>query len=79
MLKSGATQDLSTKICTIQKRAIRIIHNVWYHEHKNTFLKKSVIKFMDLVQFKLKFILSADSHYVYIHVLLYRIRISLCR
>lgn len=38
----------------MQKRAIRIIHNVWDSEHTNKlfFFKPQVMKFMNLVQFK---------------------------
>ena len=41
------------KICTLQKRAIRIIHNVGYLEHTNSlFLQSHILKFMDLVNFR---------------------------
>lgn len=40
-------------ICVMQKRAIRIVHNVGYHEHTNVlFLKSRALKFRDLVDCK---------------------------
>lgn len=40
-------------LCTLQKRAIRIINNVGYLEHTNSlFLKSYILKFIDLVKFK---------------------------
>lgn len=41
-------------ICTIQKKAIRIVNKVGYYEHTNTlFLKLNILKFMDLKDFKM--------------------------
>ena len=40
-------------LCIIQKRAIRIVHKVGYHDHTNAlFLKSNTLKFLDLVEFK---------------------------
>ena len=40
-------------LCILQKRAIRIIHNVTYHEHTNQlFIQSKTLKFPDLVEFK---------------------------
>lgn len=40
-------------LCTLQKRAIRIINNIGYLEHTNLlFLKTHTLKFTDLVKFK---------------------------
>ena len=40
-------------ICTIQKKAIRIVHKVGYRDHTNTlFLRSKILKFIDLVDFK---------------------------
>lgn len=39
-------------IFTLQKRAIRIIHNAGYRNHRNSlFLKSKTLKFTHLVQF----------------------------
>ena len=40
-------------LCTLQKRAIRIINNVGYRDHTNIlFLRVNALKFRDLVEFK---------------------------
>lgn len=40
-------------LCILQKKAIRIIHNVGYREHTDTlFLVSHALKFMNLVKFK---------------------------
>ena len=42
-----------TKICTLQKRAVRILNGAGYLDHTNNlFLKSSILKFPDLVKFK---------------------------
>ena len=41
------------KLCTLQKRSIRIIHNVGYLDHTNSlFLQSHILKFTDLVNFR---------------------------
>ena len=50
----GNTYKSSLKmICTLQKRAIRMVHNVGYLEHTNSLLLMShILKCMDLVTFR---------------------------
>ena len=50
-------------LCTLQKRAIRIINNVGYLEHTHSlFLKSHTLKFTDLVTFKTAQIMYRARH-----------------
>ena len=50
-------------LCTLRKRAIRVINNVGYLEHTNVlFLKSHILKFIDLVTFKTAQIMYRARH-----------------